>query len=120
MEDLVIGNDFAPEEFDNDDQGDAGVQPHRTRKYFLSWEKKDIVQEAYAAPWRIRVTTRKYGVQPKQIHRWRNDANALTALPHYPNSCTVDEQGTIKKQRRTKCSTRVDHPKFRLNIRSIS
>jgi hypothetical protein len=80
MEVLDIGNDFAPEESDDDNQGDAGIQPHRKRKYFMLWQKKDIVQEAYAAPWCIRVTARKYGVQPKQIHIWRNDANALTCL----------------------------------------
>ncbi len=49
MEDLDIGNDFTPEDSDNDNQGDAGIQPRRKRKYFTSWQKKDIVQEAYAA-----------------------------------------------------------------------
>ncbi len=110
MEDLVIENAFAPEVFDDDDQrvldddnqGDAGNQPHRTRKYYTLWDKKDIVQEAYAAPRRIRVTAHKYGVQPKQICRWRNDANALTSLPQYPNPCTVDERGTIKKAKENK------------------
>jgi hypothetical protein len=34
MEDLDIENNFAPEEFDDDDQGDSGVQPRRKRKYF--------------------------------------------------------------------------------------
>ena len=103
MEDLVIENAFAPEVFDDDDQGvlddddqgDAGNQPHRTRKYYTLWDKKDIIQEAYVAPRRIRVTAGKYGVQLKQIRRWRNDASAFTALPQYPNPRTVDEQGTI-------------------------
>jgi hypothetical protein len=91
MEDLDIENNFAPEEFDDDDQGDSGVQPRRKRKYFTLWQKKDIVQEAHAAPQRVKLTAWKYGVQPKQIHRWRNDAKALTVLPHYPNPCTVYE-----------------------------
>jgi transposase-like protein len=110
MEDLVIENAFAPEVFDNDNQGvldndnqgDAGNQPHRTRKYYTLWDKKDIIQEAYVAPRRIRVAARKYGVQPKQIRRWRNDDNALTALPQNPNPRTVDERGTIKKAKENK------------------
>jgi hypothetical protein len=34
MEDLVIENAFAPEVFGDDNQGDAGNQPRRTRKYY--------------------------------------------------------------------------------------
>ena len=51
MEDLDDGNDFAPDDWDDDDQGDADVQQPRRRKNYLTlWEKKDIVEEAYAAP----------------------------------------------------------------------
>jgi len=91
MEDLDIVNDFAPEDSDDDDQRDASIQPHRKRKYFTLWQKKDIVQDAYAAPQCIKVTARKYRVQLKQICRWQNDTNALTALPHYPNPHTMEE-----------------------------
>ena len=41
-------------------------------------------------------------MQPKQIRRWRNDDNALTALPQNPNPRTVDERGTIKKAKENK------------------
>jgi len=75
MEDLDVGNDFAPDDWDDDDQGDADVQQPRRRKNYLTlWEKKDIVEEAYAAPRRVKATARKYGVQPKQIRRWRINA----------------------------------------------
>jgi transposase-like protein len=98
MEDLDVGNDFAPDDWDDDDQGDADVQQPRRRKNYLTlWEKKDIVEEAYAAPRRVKATARKYGVQPKQIRRWRINANALTGLPHYPEPRTVEERGVIKK-----------------------
>ncbi len=98
MEDLDVGNDFAPDDWDDDDQGDADVQQPRRRKNYLTlWEKKDIVEEAYAAPQRVKATARKYGVQPKQIRRWRINANALTGLPHYPEPRTVEERGVIKK-----------------------
>jgi len=47
MEDLDIGNDFAPEDSDDEDQGNADVQPCRKKKYFTLQQKKDVVQEAY-------------------------------------------------------------------------
>jgi transposase-like protein len=88
MEDL--GNN-ADDGLENDER------PRKRKTFYTLWEKKDIVEEAYAAPLRVKATARKYGLQPKQIRRWRLNANALNELPHYPERRTVEERGVIKK-----------------------
>jgi len=90
MEDL--GNN-ADDGLENDER------PRKRKTFYTLWEKKDIVEEAYAAPLRVKATARKYGLQPKQIRRWRLNANALNELPHYPERRTVEERGVIKKSK---------------------
>jgi len=93
MEDLG-NNDH--HDLDNDGQDQ---QPHKRKNFYTLWEKKDIVQETYAAPLRVKATAWKYGLQPKQIRRWRLNANALNGLLHYPEHRTVEERGVIKKSK---------------------
>ena len=90
MEDL--GNN-ADDGLENDER------PRKRKTFYTLWEKKDIVEEAYAAPLRVKATARKYGLQPKQIRRWRLNANALNGLPQYPERRTVEERGVIKKSK---------------------
>jgi hypothetical protein len=72
------------------------VEIRKRKKYYTLWQKKLIVQEAYAAPGGIKPTARKYGIQPCQIRNWRNIANALMDVPAYPTPRTVDERSVIK------------------------
>jgi len=60
------------------------------------WEKKSIVEEAYAAPCALKRTARKYRIQTNQICKWRNNANASMELPAYPTPRTIEEQSVIK------------------------
>jgi len=89
MEDL--GNNDR-HDLDNDGQDQ---QPRKRKNFYTLWEKKDIVQETYAAPLRVKATAQKYGLQPKQIRRGRLNANAL----QYPKRRTVEERGVIKKSK---------------------
>jgi len=85
MEDLI---------FDEEDQGD-NILP-RPKKFYTLWEKKSIVEEAYAAPRALKRTARKYRIQTNQIRKWRNNANALMELPAYPTPRTIEERSVIK------------------------
>jgi transposase-like protein len=74
----------------------AGVVIKKKKKFYTLWEKKNIVDEAYAAPGGIKLTARKYGIQGNQIRRWRNNTIGLGDLPAYPIPRTVEERGVIK------------------------
>jgi phytoene/squalene synthetase len=50
MEDLDVGNDFAPDDWDDDDQGDADVQQPRRRKNYLTLWKKMILLKRRTLP----------------------------------------------------------------------
>ena len=60
------------------------------KNFYTLWEKKSIVEEAYAAPRALKRTARKYRIQTNQIRKWRNNANALM-LPAYPTPQTIEE-----------------------------
>jgi hypothetical protein len=60
-----------------------------SKKLYTLWNKKDIVQEAHVAPYHIKLTIWKYGVEPKQIHKWRNNINTPSVKLQYTQTLTL-------------------------------
>ncbi|MFN9656651.1 MAG: transposase [Dolichospermum sp.] len=86
---------------DDDLPEDEPVRKRRLLLYTLE-QKKNIVHEAYSQPRHVRLTARKWRVQPVQIRRWRVQLQADAVLPAYPYPRTIEERTIIKDHKKLK------------------
>ena len=79
-------------------------EPVRKRRllFYTLEQKKKIVHEAYSLPRHVRLTARKWRVQPVQIRRWRVQLQADAVLPAYPYPRTIEERTIIKDHKKLK------------------
>jgi hypothetical protein len=81
--------------------------------YYTLHEKLNIVEEAYMFPRNVKPTALVYGVEAKQICKWKAQFEAVeNPPPVYPAPCTVEDRSDIKNH-----GIKASHQQFHIGLK---